>query len=81
MKNRHFFCGCIQTSRPIHSGYQIKGSQVIVSFEKESLFGGLMVGDKGMAKDYREADKYVEHVPGRGQSSVQRFYRTRKFIA
>jgi len=27
---------------------------VIVSFEKDSLFGGLMVGNKGMAKDYRE---------------------------
>ena len=32
-----------------------------MSFEKESLFGGLMVGSKGMAKDYREdPGKYVE---------------------
>lgn len=45
---------------PIFSGYQVKGNQVIVSFEKESLFGGLMVGSKGLAKDYREANKYVE---------------------
>ena len=45
---------------PIFSGYKIKGNQVIVSFEKESLFGGLMVGSKGSAKDYREANQYVE---------------------
>ncbi|MCA9179091.1 MAG: hypothetical protein KDB14_31730 [Planctomycetales bacterium] len=45
---------------PIYSGYVVKGDQVIVSFEQESLFGGLMIGNKGMAKDYREAGKYVE---------------------
>jgi sialate O-acetylesterase len=45
---------------PIYSGYQVKGNQVIVSFEKESLFGGLMVGNKGTAKDYREFGKYTE---------------------
>lgn len=45
---------------PIFSGYKIKGNQVIVSFEKKSLFGGLMVGSKGSAKDYREANQYVE---------------------
>ncbi len=45
---------------PIFSGYEVKGNQVIVSFEKESLFGGLMVGSKGSAKDYREANQYVE---------------------
>ena len=45
---------------PIFSGYKIKGNQVIVSFEKKSLFGGLMVGSKGLAKDYREANQYVE---------------------
>ena len=45
---------------PIYTGYEIKDSKVIVSFEKGSLFGGLMIGNKGMAKDYREADKYVE---------------------
>ncbi len=45
---------------PIFSGYQVKGNQVIVAFEKESLFGGLMVGSKGSAKDYREANQYVE---------------------
>jgi len=45
---------------PIYAGYEVKDDQVIVSFEKESLFGGLMIGNKGMAKDYREADKYVE---------------------
>ncbi len=45
---------------PIYTGYEVKGDQVVVSFEKESLFGGLMIGGKGMAKDYREAGKYVE---------------------
>ena len=32
----------------------------VISFEKDSLFGGLMVGNKGMAKDYREPGKFVE---------------------
>ncbi len=45
---------------PIYTGYVVKNDRVIVSFEKESLFGGLMIGSKGMAKDYREAGKYVE---------------------
>lgn len=45
---------------PIYTGYKIAGNKVIVSFEKESLFGGLMVGNKGMAKDYREEGQYVE---------------------
>ena len=45
---------------PIYGGYKVKGSEVIVSFEKDSLFGGLMGGSKGMAKDYREPGKFVE---------------------
>ena len=45
---------------PIYSGYKVDGSRVIVTFEKESLFGGLMVGNKGMAKDYRESGKFAE---------------------
>ena len=45
---------------PIYTGYAVKGNRVTVSFEKESLFGGLMVGSKGMARDYREDGKYVE---------------------
>ncbi|MEM7454226.1 MAG: sialate O-acetylesterase [Planctomycetota bacterium] len=45
---------------PIYDGYQVSGDQVIVSFEEESLFGGLMIGSKGMAADYRETDMYVE---------------------
>lgn len=45
---------------PIYSGYKVEGDKVIVRFEKESLFGGLMVGSKGMARDYREGGKYVE---------------------
>ncbi len=45
---------------PIYSGYKVDGDKVIVSFEKDSLFGGLMVGSKGSARDYREPGKYVE---------------------
>jgi len=45
---------------PIYTGYKVQGGKVVVSFEKESLFGGLMVGNKGMAKDYREPGKFVE---------------------
>jgi len=43
-----------------NTGYKVRGAKAIVSFEKESLFGGLMVGSKGMAKDYREPGKFVE---------------------
>ncbi|MEC9091994.1 MAG: sialate O-acetylesterase, partial [Planctomycetota bacterium] len=45
---------------PIYSGYQIKGESVIVSFEPESLFGGLMVGSKGLAQNLKEPGGYVE---------------------
>ena len=45
---------------PIYAGYQVINNKVIVSFEQESLFGGLMVGNKGKAKDYREPGKFVE---------------------
>jgi len=45
---------------PIYTGYVVKDDRVIVSFEKGSLFGGLMIGNKGMAKDYRETGQYVE---------------------
>ncbi|MFT5109020.1 MAG: sialate O-acetylesterase, partial [Pseudoalteromonas tetraodonis] len=45
---------------PIYSGYQVEGGKAIVSFEEGSLSGGLMVANKGMAKDYREAEKFVE---------------------
>lgn len=45
---------------PIYSGYRVEGDSVVVSFEKDSLFGGLMVGSKGSAADYREPEKYVE---------------------
>lgn len=45
---------------PVYSDYQVEGHKVVVSFEKDSLFGGLMVGNKGSAKDYRESGKYVE---------------------
>ena len=50
----------IACTGPIYTGYKVQGSKVVVSFEKESLFGGLMVGSKGMAKDYREPGRFVE---------------------
>lgn len=48
---------------PIYSGYKVAGNKVIVAFRKESLFGGLMVGSKGLEKDFLagpEKEKYVE---------------------
>jgi len=45
---------------PIYSGYEVKGGKAIVSFEKGSLSGGLMVGSKGMAADAKDPGKYVE---------------------
>lgn len=45
---------------PIYTGYKVQGGKVVVSFEEGSLFGSLMVGSKGMAKDYRDPGKYVE---------------------
>ena len=45
---------------PIFTGYEVNGRELTVNFEKASLFGGLMVGSKGMAKDYREPGKFVE---------------------
>ena len=50
----------IACTGPIYSGYKVDGRKVVVSFEKESLFGGLMVGNKGMAKEYREPGKFLE---------------------
>ena len=45
---------------PIYAGYEVKANKVIGAFERDSLFGGLIVGSKGMPKDYREEGKYVE---------------------
>ncbi len=50
----------IACTGPIYQKYSIEGNKVVVSFEKESLFGGLMVGSKGMEKDNKEPDKFVE---------------------
>jgi sialate O-acetylesterase len=46
---------------PIYERYFIDGNKAIVSFEKHSLFGGLMVGGKGLEKDFpQNPDKFVE---------------------
>lgn len=58
---------------PIYAGYEVKGNQVIVSFEQESLFGGLMIGSKGMAKDYREEGQYVEPAKPDPQGHLNHF--------
>jgi len=50
----------IACTGPIYSGHKVAGRKVVISFDKESLFGGLMIGNKGMAKDYREPEKFVE---------------------
>ncbi|MEM1069910.1 MAG: sialate O-acetylesterase, partial [Planctomycetota bacterium] len=58
---------------PIYSDYRVEGERVIVSFEEESLYGGLMVGSKGMASDYREPDKYVEPARPTPTASLNHF--------
>lgn len=45
---------------PIFQKTIISGNRAVVSFDKASLFGGLMVGSKGMEKDFKQPDKYVE---------------------
>ncbi len=45
---------------PIYDKYTIEGNKALVSFEKGSLFGGLMVGSKGLEKDLKEPGKFVE---------------------
>ena len=45
---------------PIYEKYTIEGNKAVVSFEKGSLFGGLMVGSKGLEKDFRDPGKFVE---------------------
>ena len=58
----------IPYSGPIYAGYTVEGNKVSVHFEQESLFGGLMVGTKGMAKDYQMDGSYVE--PARATPGV-----------
>lgn len=45
---------------PIFEKYTITGSKAVVAFEQASLYGGLMVGSKGLEKDLREPGKFVE---------------------
>jgi hypothetical protein len=58
---------------PIYTGYKVKGNKVTVSFEQDSLFGGLMIGSKGMAKDYREEGQYVEPAKPDPQGQLNHF--------
>lgn len=45
---------------PIFENATISGNKAIVSFDKTSLFGGLMVGSKGLDKDFKDSKKYTE---------------------
>jgi len=45
---------------PIFSGYEVDGDKVVVSFEKASLFGGLMVGSKASVSDNGKAGREIE---------------------
>ena len=63
----------IACTGPIYSGYKVDGRKVVVSFDKESLFGGLMVGNKGMAKDYREPGKFVEPARATPEDKLNHF--------
>lgn len=45
---------------PLYKSHTIEGNTVRVRFEQPGPGGKLMVGSKGMAKDYRDPDKYVE---------------------
>ena len=45
---------------PVFEKYTIEGNKAVVAFEKGSLFGGLMVGSKGLEKDFKELEKFVE---------------------
>lgn len=58
---------------PIFSAYTVQDNRVIVSFEQNSLFGGLMVGSKGMAADYREAGKHVEPAVATPDAALNHF--------
>ncbi|MBI98549.1 MAG: hypothetical protein CMO78_08525, partial [Verrucomicrobiales bacterium] len=58
---------------PIFSDYEVNGSKVTVRFERGSLFGGLMVGSKGMAKDYREPGKFIEPAVPRPGEKLNHF--------
>ncbi len=45
---------------PIFEKATIEGNKAVVSFDKGSLFGGLMVGSKGAEKDSNVPGKFVE---------------------
>ena len=45
---------------PVFEKYTIEGNKAVVAFKKGSLFGGRMVGSKGLEKDFKELEKFVE---------------------
>tara|TARA_B110000438_G_scaffold67826_1_gene68186 strand:- start:157 stop:3027 length:2871 start_codon:yes stop_codon:yes gene_type:complete len=58
---------------PIYSGYKVDDSKVVVFFEKKSLFGGLMVGNKGLAKEHREPGEFVEPARATPEDKLNHF--------
>jgi len=58
---------------PIYSGHEVRGDKVVVSFERGSLFGGLMVGSKGSGRDYREPGKYIEPARPTPEAALNHF--------
>ena len=74
----------IACTGPIFAGYEVKGSVVVVSFEKDSLAGGLMVGSKGQEKDFRNSGKYVEpavETPGEALNHFRLLGKDRRWYA
>lgn len=69
---------------PIFEKAAIVGNKAVVSFEKASLLGGLMVGGKGMEKDNKVPGKYVEPAqptPGEKLNHFRLCGRDRKWFA
>ncbi|MEM9347855.1 MAG: hypothetical protein AAGB26_14690 [Planctomycetota bacterium] len=53
---------------PIFAGYEVSGNAAVVSFEKGSLFGGLMVGSKDADDEKGRKDRDIE--PARAVQGV-----------
>ncbi len=58
---------------PIYSGYKVEDNRVIVSFEKDSLFGGLTPASKGASKDFKDPEKYYEPAKPTPGEKLQQF--------
>ncbi len=70
---------------PVYEKYTIAGNKAVVSFEKASLFGGLMIGSKGLEKDFQQdSSKFVEPArptPGEKLNHFRLYGKDRKWHA